>query len=260
MNAIFLTVKTDSSRLPKKALLPIGNETSTLQFLIKRLKKRFNTQNIIVCTTDRSIDDQVVEIAVKNSVNVFRGSLDKLERWLAACKKFDVEFFVTVDGDDLFCDPSLISMAFAQYENNKSIDFIHSTQVVTGGFSYAIKRDALAKVCDIKNTHETEMMWVYFTQTNMFNVVELEHVDAALCDDNVRLTLDYDDDYRCFQAIIAHFEKRETEYSLHDIVPYLKNNKHIANINLHRQEDWKKNQAQNTKLVLKTIETQAHSK
>ena len=97
------------------------------------------------------------EIAESKKIKFFRGSeKDKLERWNKACIKFDVDFFVTADGDDLFCEPKFIDKAFNQFLDNNEIDFIHCPGIICGSFTYGIKSKALKKVCEIKNTDDTE--------------------------------------------------------------------------------------------------------
>ena len=79
---------------------------------------------------------------------------------------------MTADGDDLFCEPELIDLAFEQYEGSRP-DFIEAANVVCGAFTYGIKTAALLRVCEIKDTDDTEMMWVYFKETGIFEVEDL---------------------------------------------------------------------------------------
>ena len=56
-----------------------------------------------MCTTTRTDDDILANIASRNGIKYFRGSIeDKLKRWLNAAEKFNVEYIITADGDDLF--------------------------------------------------------------------------------------------------------------------------------------------------------------
>ena len=139
MKAIFITVRTGSTRLPNKSLLKIGEKT-TIEHLIARVKKSRYADMVVLCTTALPTDDILCEIATRNNIHYFRGSApDKLERWNGACKKFGIDFFVTADGDDLFCDPHLIDLAFEQYEkSNGEVDFIKSDDVICGVFTYAM--------------------------------------------------------------------------------------------------------------------------
>ena len=87
----------------------------------------------------------------KNGAKVFRGSLeDKLDRWYGAVQHFGLDAFVTMDGDDLFCDPSLMTEGAKQLEAG-GYDFLKApADLACGAFTYAIKASALAKVCSIK--------------------------------------------------------------------------------------------------------------
>ena len=128
--AILITVRTGSTRLPQKALLEI-NGKSTIVHLIDRLKQSKLANDIILCTTTLKEDNVLEDIAIANGINYYRGSItDKLERWKGACEKYNIESFVTADGDDLFCDPSLIDLAFKQLENTN--DIIYEMYRLTG--------------------------------------------------------------------------------------------------------------------------------
>lgn len=253
--AIFITVRTGSTRLPKKCLLKIQGLT-TIQHLIRRVKKSKLANIIILCTTRLKEDDILCKIAKKEGIEFFRGSAkDKLERWKRAAEKFNVEFFVTADGDDLFCEPELIDLAFKQYTLEKP-DFIHGdgvkgVDVPCGAFTCAIKTKALKKVCEIKDTDDTEMVWVYFKNTGLFNYQKLEGVPLFYKRPEIRMTLDYPDDFKFFKTIIEKLGAIKKDFNLKDIISYLDKNPKIIKINQYLQEKFKKNQKLKTKLILK---------
>ena len=247
MKAILITVRTGSTRLPNKALLKI-NDKETIVHLIERVKKSKKADNIILCTTNLKEDNILCELASKSGIDYFRGSVkDKLERWNGACNKFDVDFFVTADGDDLFCEPELIDLAFDQYEKTHT-DFIEGKGIPCGSFTYGIKAGALRKVCEIKDTDDTEMMWVYFTDTNLFNIQNLENIPDEYKRTDIRLTLDYEDDFNFFKNI---FENLKLDFNLKDVVNYIDSNPHVKEINYYLEEEWSSNQKQKTKMILK---------
>jgi len=248
MNSIFITVRTGSTRLPNKALLMIEGRT-TIEHLIDRAKRSKLSDKIVLCTTTLPEDDVLCHIAVKNDIYYYRGSVeDKLERWNGAAKKHGVEFFVTADGDDLFCEPELIDLAFEQYNKSKC-DFIKADGVVCGSFTYGIKTSALKKVCKIKDSENTEMMWVYFTDTGLFKVRELENVPDEFYRGDIRMTLDYQDDYFFFKEVINSFDTED--FSLRDIISLIDEKPEIKEINLYLEDERKKNQLEKTNLSLK---------
>ena len=247
--AIFITVRTGSTRLPEKALLKI-NERSTIELVIDRAKRSKRAQIVVLCTTDAKNDDILCEIAEKNGILFFRGSAeDKLMRWKGAAEKYDVECFVTADGDDLLCDPELVDLAFEQFER-RGADFIEGKNVPCGGFTYGIRVCALNKVCEIKDSAETEMMWVYFLNTGLFKTEELENIPEVLQRPEIRMTLDYDDDLKFFKVVFDHFADNPF-FTLRDVVKYLDENPEVIKINQYLQERFLDNQRAKTKLVLK---------
>ena len=247
--AIFITVRTGSTRLPNKALIEIES-IPTIVHLIRRMKK-IKTDHIILCTTTLKEDDILCNIAVDEKIDFFRGSVkDKLIRWKDAAEEFKIDFFVTADGDDLFCSEDLINLAFKQFFSNDS-DFIESPEVICGAFSYGISFRALNKVCKIKKSVDTEMMWTYFKDTGLFDIESLNNIPSEFIREDIRMTLDYHDDLVFFEKIFKHFYKKGNyNFDLYDIVEYLDKNKEIVAINSHLQEEWSNNQAMNTKLDL----------
>jgi len=256
--AIFITVRTSSTRLPKKCLLEI-NGKKNIEFLIDRLKHSKKADLIIVCTTTNPADDILEQIAKNMGVECFRGSEeDKLERWMGAANKFNVDLIVTADGDDLFCEPKLIDLGFEQFEKT-NCDFIEEkpgANVPIGAFTYGIKVKALEKVCEIKGSDNTEMMSVYFTQTGLFKVETLQNIPAELKRPEIRMTLDYEDDFKFFQNIIMHFakEKKGQYFDMFDIIKYLTEHPEVIKINQYLTEQFLANQKAKTKLVLKEKE------
>ena len=249
--AIFITVRTDSSRLSNKALLPILGRP-TIEMVILRSKLVKNVDEIIVCTTDRPVDDSLVLIAKKCGVKYFRGSLnDKLERWLGATKKFKISAFITMDGDDLFCDPELMELGIDQLRKG-NLDFIEAPQgLICGSFTYGIKTSALEKVCNIKNSNDTEMMWVYFKETGLFKISDLKIEDLEFYDSNIRMTLDYEEDFVFFKTIFEHFKCINNDITLREIVSFLKLHPEIVELNSFRRQDWALNQKRKSKFILK---------
>lgn len=249
--AIFITVRTGSTRLPKKALLEILPNTPTIVYLIRRVKQSKLANQIVLCTTDLEEDNILCELAEKEGIQFFRGSVeDKLARWNGGCQKFGVDYFVTADGDDLLCDPELIDLGFKQILEDKP-DFIEAPQVAVGGFTFAINAKALSKVCDMKDSENTEMMWVYFKDTGLFKVALLKDVEELYLRPNFRLTLDYQDDLRFFQTVINHFEEKKKPYFLRQILPFLDKHPEIVKINHYLMESFLENQKKKTNLVLK---------
>jgi perosamine synthetase len=250
--ACFITVRTASSRLPKKALLKLKGKT-VLEHLIERVKCVRHPVQIVVCTTTLNEDDVLRDIAANNAVACYRGSsADKLARWLGAAREFGVDYFVTVDGDDLFCDPHLIDLAIRQVRT-EPCDFLRAPEgLVCGGFTYCICAAALERVCSRKATDDTEMMWVYFTETDEHSVADLKVDGERYFTPNVRLTLDYAEDFLFFAKVFDELDMAHNSTPLIDILAFLERRPDIPAINWFRQAEFLENQRRRTRLCLKT--------
>jgi len=249
--AIFITVRSDSSRLPNKAFLPFLGKPLIMMVML-RAKLVRNVDAVVVCTTNRPVDDAIVEWSKECGVLNYRGDLeDKLVRWQGAAREYGIDGFVTMDGDDPFCDPELMELGIEQLKSD-CIDFIEIPKgLVCGGFTYAIRTRALEKVCTIKDTKDTEMMWVYFKETGLFNIDTLRVDDPIFFDSEIRLTLDYEEDYVFFKTVFDHFKCVNNDIPLRTIMPFLKSHPELVALNAFRKRDWASNQNVKTKMVLK---------
>jgi len=247
---VLITVRSGSTRLPGKAVIPIYRDVPLLEHIINRAKKSKLADEIIVCTTILEEDDKIFKIAEKCGVLLFRGSVDdKLERWNNAVEKYQIECFATMDGDDPLCVPELIDKSLKQIIS-ENVDFIESTEVVTGLFTYAIKSSALKKVCELKDSSKTEMMWTYFKDTGFFKMQQLKDIPVKLKRNDIRLTLDYPEDLELFRIIFSKISGEEN-IDIDSVIDLLNDNVEIRDINFHRQSEFLANQQANTILKLK---------
>lgn len=246
--ASFITVRTASSRLPKKALLRLKGK-SVLEHVIDRAKCARLPSEIIVCTTTLEEDDAIEKIAEENGVACYRGSSqDKLARWLGAARQYGVDYFVTVDGDDLFCDADLVDRAIEQARAT-SCDFIQAPEgLVCGGFTFCISTAALESVCAKKTSDDTEMMWVYFTETGEYSVADLRVEDRRYFRPGIRLTLDYAEDFLFFAKVFDELGVTRNTVPLVEILELLERRPEIAGINWFRQSEFQENQRKRTRL------------
>lgn len=250
--ACFITVRTGSTRLPNKWGLRIKGRRM-IEHVIDRTKLIKQTDRIVLCTSTDPSDDILEQIAKENKIDFFRGSLeDKLMRWRDAAEKFNVDYIVTVDGDDPFFGVELIDSAITQMKNNPC-DFLNvPAGSICGAAEFCFSAAALNKVCQIKDTNDTEMMWVYFTKTGLFNVRDLDIKDRIYFDKPIRLTLDYIEDFKFFERVFEEFGAVKNDIPLIEIIKLLDQKSEIAEINWFRQTEFLDNQKKKTKLILKS--------
>jgi spore coat polysaccharide biosynthesis protein SpsF len=232
-SAIFITVRMKSIRLPGKALLEIKGK-SVMEHLIDRLKLAKSPDLIVLCTSTHHDDAVLADVAHKNSIECFRGSEDdKLDRYLKAALKYNLDFIVVTHGDNIFYESEIIDEIIKLYSKTKA-DYITCEELPLGTAPQGIKFGALQKVCQIKAETDTEVWGGYFTDTGLFKVEYLE-VPAELRHPEMRMTLDYPEDYDFFKAIFDRLYSPGEVFSLRDIISLLISNPHLMEINRKAQ-------------------------
>lgn len=248
--AVFVTARSESTRLPGKATREVVPGVELLRYIIRRMAGAL-VDAIVLCTTERSSDDELVRIAEQEGVHTFRGSCeDKLDRWLGATRAYGIDAFATADGDDPFCSPELINDALRILGDRSDVDFVRAPEgLVCGGFTYALRSRALQRVCEIKGTDDTEMMWPYFEDTGLFKGVDLP-VSTSVLDPHLRLTVDYEEDLELARILAAEGQRTGDE-SLAALVAYARAHPELADINAFRHQEWRENQLRHTHLILR---------
>ena len=238
MKCIFISVRTGSSRLPQKAILNICGKP-TIQYLIENVKKSKLADKIVLCTTLEKNDDILCDIATNNNIEYFRGSTeDKLLRWRGACQKYDVDFFVNIDGDDIFFDFGLADLVFQQHLKS-GVDFIDGQGLYND--VYGISVNGIETVCKNKKNTDTEFIKLYFENIkHLIRSEKLINVPTKYHKKQVRMTLDYEEDLKFFETIISHLADKELTFE--NINSYIQNNSEVTKINWFREQNWIDNQ------------------
>ncbi|MFC1927491.1 cytidylyltransferase domain-containing protein [Chloroflexota bacterium] len=250
-SAIFITVRMKSSRLPRKALLEIKGKP-VIEHLIDRLKLAKSLDLIVLCTSTHPDDAVLVDIARKNQIESFRGSEDdKLDRYLNAARRYGVDFIIVTEGDNIFYEPEVIDEVINLYSKTKA-DYVDCRELPVGTAPHGIKVEALEKVCQIKSEADTEVWGGYFTDSGLFKVEYLE-VPAELRHPEIRMTLDYPEDYEFFKAIFDRLYRQGNVFSLRDIVSLLKENPELMDINRSMQEAYMEHLKESAPVKLKDV-------
>lgn len=216
-SAIFIAVRMKSTRLPKKALLKIKDRT-VIEHLIDRLKTAKEPDLIVLCTSTNPDDAILVDIAKRNKIEGFQGSeADKLERFLGAADKYGIDLIAAVDGDDIFCDAGYIDKTIQKLKTTGA-DMVKCDTLPLGIACNGIKVEALRKVVQMKGESDTEVWGGYFTNNKAFRVETLEVDEPGLNRPDIRLTLDYAEDFKLFQAIFDELYVPGKVFSLREIV------------------------------------------
>lgn len=189
-----------SSRLPGKSLLDVrGRPVIMHQFDRLRLSRR--SEVLVLATTTLQQDDALARVAEQAGIPCFRGSVNDVVLRLsdAACA-YELDFLAVVGGDDVFCDGEFVDRVI-EYNERSSVDFVTIDRLPFGASPFGVAASALRRVLEIKPGEYTDGWERYLTDTGMFRTAKLGVDEPLLAHPEIRLDLDYDEDFALVQAI-----------------------------------------------------------
>lgn len=235
---VFIPVRLDSNRLPRKAMLDIMGKPA-IQHLCERLKLSQRADAIVICTSDEPSDEALVDVARAAGVSIFRGSKeDLMQRFLLAAREHNLDLIVNVDGDDLLVDPEQVD-SMAEALERTGADFIRFDGLPFGGVPVGVRVDALARACELKAETDTATGWGrYFSDTNLFRTENIRIEDQELNHPDIRMTLDYEEDYKFFKAVFEELYRPGQPVRLREAVRLIVSRPDIKAINSGLEEKY----------------------
>lgn len=239
---IFIPIRLDSKRLSKKSLKKI-NEKPIFLYLFERLKNIKQINDIVVCTTNKISDNELVSFLEKEKINFFRGDeKDILQRFFDAANQYESDFIIAIDGDDIYCDPDVVIKILEKFEETNA-DFITVEGLPVGFTPIGFKKSILEKICKLKQTKNTETGYGRFfnekitTNSKKINIKTKNSFPSFL-----RMSLDYNEDFELAKKI---FKKLGNNFHVDDILKFLSENPAIlVELNV-LQKKWNKHWNEN---------------
>ena len=232
-----VNARSTSSRLPGKCFEIILDGLMAFQIVIRRA--RLIGIDVVFGTSDDPSDDRLAELAAGEGVEVFRGArLHKIKRWHDCLGEYGADGMVCVDGDDLAFDYDIARRASGLIPSGRADVYEAPPDTVCGLFTYALTREAVAKMYALAPDPETDSDVI----AEFIKKAGLKCEEIALKDNergaDVRLTLDYPEDAEFFRRL---YEIVPLDTPGPDIVAAVLENG-LNKINWHRNQEWAANQ------------------
>lgn len=233
---VFIPVRLDSTRLPGKALLDLNGKPA-IEHLVERLKLAHSPDLIVICTSKEATDDALDGVARAIGAELFRGSKhDLLERFHQAAIAHRVELIVNVDGDDILVDPEQVD-AVAALLQKSGADFVKCEGLPFGAAPVGIRAEALARACAIKEETETATGWSrFFADDKLYRTEILKVEDEELRHPEIRMTLDYEEDYLFFKAVFGELYRAGRPVRLREALRLILGRPDISALNAGLEE------------------------
>lgn len=228
-----------SSRLPGKVLRPVLSRP-LLSFMIERLRRVWQLEQIVVATTINESDDPIADLAAGLGVGCFRGSEeDVMARVLGAARKAGADLIVETTGDCPLIDPAVVDQVIATYQAN-SVDYCSNVLVPTyprGMDVQVFPTEVLAEVDQLTNDpadreHVSLYIYEHPERYKLLNVCSGLRPE----DTEHRLTVDTPADYELVKKIIERLYPRDSAFDLRQILDLLRVDPMLATTNRHIQQ------------------------
>jgi spore coat polysaccharide biosynthesis protein SpsF (cytidylyltransferase family) len=242
-----IPIRLASERLPGKALMPIGGRPA-VHHLLERCfaSKHLEPDRVVVCTTRDLTDDPLVPIVESTGARVFRGSRDDIiDRFHAAVRANGFDAVIQVDGDDPFADTSYMDRCVDRLLADDSLDLVLSAGLPLGLNSKAIRARAISLVREHRVTEKNDHGFIlFFTATGLCSTAVIRPVSPTHEHATARITLDYEDDLRFFNALYDAIPMMGRPFGVGEIVAALREHPSLVDINTHLSDEyWNRSRA-----------------
>jgi len=223
-----ITARLKSTRLPFKILKDLNGKT-VIERIIDRAKEVGGISEIVICTSTNAQDRALVDIAKTNSIYYFNGDEeDVLKRLLDAATFYGMDSFISITADNPLFSIYHANLVFEKLQTGKC-EFVKIEGLPLGCAVYGVGVKALKVVWKIKPIFNTEIWGYLIDRPEVFTVESLK-ADGRFNKPELRLTLDYPEDYELISKIYSSVVL-DRVLDLLDVIDYLEGNPQLAHIN-----------------------------
>jgi len=231
-----IQARTSSSRLPRKVLksLPYGSETCVLQQVIRRVSKSKLIDEVIIATSNNDEDQEIVDVAKKENINYYCGSLDNvLERYYGAANQNNLDVIVRITSDCPCMDANVIDNII---QSHLDLNADYTSNSIKESFPRGIdveviNFDVLKKTYfEASESYEKEHVtpFIYKSHPDEFNInLYVGSEDNS----HIRITLDTPQDYSLLCCVYDNLYDKDNFFSLEDILELFNKKPWIKSIN-----------------------------
>jgi spore coat polysaccharide biosynthesis protein SpsF len=219
-----IQARNGSRRLPRKSLAPVLGRP-LLDLMLERVERASTLSEIVLATTTAARDDELVTIARRRGVTVFRGSEpDVLSRYVGAAAVARAELVVRLTADCPLIDPDVIDhvVRVAQRTLGEDVDLVtnapHTGRTYPDGMDVEVfTAQTLTRVDELATAAEDrEHVTLRLHRAPFHHAV----VDLSRPAGEVRITVDYQSDLDRVRAIFEDLYPRSPTFGLQDVLDW----------------------------------------
>lgn len=238
--ATIIACRLKSTRLPKKAILKIG-DLSSVELCIKNALKFRNVNHTILATSNLDEDYELKNHTFSNAVIFHRGDPDDvIQRYLDIIDKLKIDIVVRFGADSIYVSDEILQVLLKSHFES-GVDYTTAKKAAIGTKIEIMNASALRKIKSyFPSADYSEYMTFYFINNPSYFRLNFVDLPENLVRD-YRLTLDYEEDLKMFNLIEEYFKYNNLDYSIKTLFDFLDKNPDVANINKHRTQKYETN-------------------
>jgi spore coat polysaccharide biosynthesis protein SpsF len=237
--AAIIQARMGSTRLPGKVLKKILGKT-LLEYQIERVKRAKTIDEIIIATTTKESDDQIVQLCQQLSIPYYRGSEeDVLSRYYEAATEFNVDVVVRLTSDCPIIDPNVIDKVVEHYlENKDRYDYVSNT--LTRTYPRGMDTEVMSYEA-LKRAHKEAKELTYREHVTAYiyhhpNEFKLCSVLNEKDESKHRWTVDTEEDFLLIKNILETLYPINPLFTLEDVILILRDKPEWVQINAHIEQ------------------------
>jgi N,N'-diacetyllegionaminate synthase len=221
-----------SSRLPKKAILKIG-EISSIERCIKSCLEIRGVNHTILATSDNDQDSKLKDYTYRSDVIFHTGDAeDVIKRYLGIIDELKIDVIVRVTGDMPYVSHEIVEETLRQHFL-RGADYSNPNNVSVGTGAEVINTNVLREIKhhfpDAK--YSEYMTWYITNNAKYFRINKFDLSPDIIR--NYRITLDYPEDLEMFNQLQAYFDKKGKVFEIREAFKYLDEHPEISSLNSH---------------------------
>ena len=226
----FIQVRMTSTRVPRKALVPLAGE-ACLDHVVRRVARAKCLSHVVICTSAEPVDDALVDEADALGVSVFRGDADDcVDRFLRCAEAFESDVIVRICGDSPLVAPEAIDGG-AGFLVAEQLDYVWSPSLPVGTYVEFFTAAALQRAALTATNRAVSDDLTYFLRRTEINRVGEYEPPASLRRPDLVLALNRPEDLAMLQEVFEHAAAPGEYLPLADAISYLDAHPEVAALN-----------------------------
>lgn len=232
-----IEARMSSTRFPGKVLKKIQGKR-LLEILISRLKLSQKISKLIIATSNKKIDQKIINFCKTKKISFFRGSeKNVLKRVYDAAKKNKADIVIRLTGDNPLIDPEMLDYMTKFFLKNKynyvcnnGLGIESKRQVPPGLDIQIFNFNDLEKILNFvkkekkKDLIEHPPLYFYREGKKIFKIHNIKLPKKFSILKKIRLTVDTFEDFKFISSIIEYFNKMNKKqfFTTQDLDEYLR--------------------------------------